>query len=103
MITPQRRICLFLTSPFDLEIVVLGDVDRLAIFMVELRRVLETWHGFESVQPLAMGSQVIGFTARRSSLATHDDPIAEALLMLRRWPIDWPALLNIAHGVCGTW
>jgi hypothetical protein len=100
---PQRRICLFLTSPFDLEIVVLGDPERLAIFMVELRRVLETWHGFESVNPLTMGSQVIGFTARRSTLATHDDPIAEVLLMMRRWPIDWPALLNVTHGVCGTW
>lgn len=102
MIAPQRRIVLFAGASHALEIVVLGDPEQLAIFMHELRLVLEHWHGFEAVQPLVMGTQVIGFVARRSVLATHENPISEAILMMRRWPIEWPALYS--NGVMvGTW
>ncbi len=71
------------------EIIVLGNPFELASFVAELLSELGRWRGFDSVTPLAMGSQLVGFRVHRGAFAEHDDPIAEVMLAMRRWPLQW--------------
>ncbi len=103
MKNPENRIMLYPVGTFDVEILILGEPEKIAGFVAEVKGILERWIGFSHVQPIAMGSQVIGFTAQRDKLATHDDPIAEAMLMLRRFDaIGW-ADGGPRCGMVGTW
>lgn len=104
MISPTNRLWLFLASETDVEIVLLGDVLSNAPTMADLHQALEHCQGFENVRPLVMGAQVIGFRATRSANATYIDPIAEAMLLLRRYPrIEWCGSGGNRAGNVGTW
>lgn len=89
MMSPDRRVMLWPVNQTALEIVVLGNPFELASFVAELLSTLGEWPGFDSVTPLAMGAQLVGFRVHRSANAVHDDPIAEAMLAMRRWPLQW--------------
>lgn len=89
MINPERRIMLFPVGRYDVEILLLGEPESIAKAVAEVSAALSKWIGFSNAQPVAMGTQVIGFRAMRDENATHDDAIAEALLMLRRFPVEW--------------
>lgn len=106
MNTPARRIWIFQPSMRQpiIEIVVLGEPNDIAQFVTDLRCQLETSSGFETVRPLGMGTQQLGFRVTRSNTAQHADPIAEAmqlLLTMRRYPIDWCP--TAGAGMVGTW
>ncbi|HUS27565.1 MAG TPA: hypothetical protein VMZ53_03630 [Kofleriaceae bacterium] len=106
MIPPSKRIWIYpdrtFTRPRDLEIIVLGEPEVIAPFMVELRNTIESWPGFDQVHPITMGEQLLGFRASRSKLAEHDDPVAEAMLMLKRFPIEWTGN-GYGLGIVGLW
>lgn len=106
MIAPSKRIWLYpdrtFTRPRDLEFVVLGEPTEIAAFMVELRGTLEGWRGFEGALPLVIGSQLVGFRASRSKHAQQDDPVAEAMTMLRAFPIEWSGN-GYGVGIVGFW
>lgn len=101
MLTPTPRLFVVLASPRDIEIIIVGAPLLIAPLVTELHIMLEAADGFESVQPLVMGAQQVGFRATRSKRATHDDPIAEAMLVLRRFPITWEVVGPRLVG--GTW
>lgn len=106
MIPPSKRIWLYpdrtYTHPRDLEIIVLGTPTAIAPFVAELRVQLESWAGFENVHAIAMGDQMIGFRVTRSKFATHDDPVAEAMLALDKLGrIEWHS--SSRAGTVGLW
>ncbi len=100
---PTRRIWLYQPTQREpvLEIVVLGDVEDIAPFMTELRRRLDDWPGFSDLETLVMGEQQVGFLVTRTRYAQHDDPIAEAMHMCKRMPIDWCP--TAGAGMVGIW
>jgi hypothetical protein len=107
MIPPAKRIWLYpdrtFTRPRDLEIIILGEPEAIAPLVVDVRALLHTWPGFENVHPIVMGDQAIGFRASRSKHATHDEPLAEAMLMLRGHRIEWTGGDPGWAGIVGTW
>lgn len=92
---------LYPVGRFDVEIIILGEPTEIAGLVAVVSTSLSSWIGFSNAQPIAMGSQVIGFRAFRDTNATHDDPIAEAMLMLRRFPIEWSDAGP--RSMVGTW
>lgn len=86
MITPERRVHIFPVGATDVEILMLGEPESIASFVAELRTHVESWIGLSSLRPIAMGSQLIGWRVTRDADATHHDPLAEVLLMLRKFP-----------------
>lgn len=105
MKTPSQRIWICPIGPFAIEIIILGEPNAIAPLAARVRTVLESWPGFDRVDTLVMGAQVVGFRANRSNIATHDDPIAEAFLMLSKFGIEWSHTCPDSRrlGVVGTW
>lgn len=99
MTPPARRLWLYPLGAVDLEIVILGPPILIAPFVVRLRSIVEAWPGFENVQPITMGEQLIGFRVTRSRVAERYDPVAEAMLALHELPLEWT---GAGRGMVGT-
>ena len=77
IVTPARRIMLTETQHGRLEVLVLGEPDRVALAHAAIKAKLESWPGWQHVGTLVMGTQAIGLRADVSTLARHLEPIAE--------------------------
>lgn len=109
MITPQRRIWIVqphaYTDPHYVEVLVLGEPDDIAAMVATVAHALSLARGLRSMQPLVMGTQQIGYAARRGNNAVYDNPIAEVHRELQQhvpvgvlgWDVDED------HVMGGTW
>ena len=111
MIAPQKRLWLYAVHTDVLEIVILGEsghavapIDDVARMFARVKDACDTWQGFDRVDVLTMAGAVLGLCVRSCPFATHNDPIAEAMLMLRRKEIaiDWDGITG-ASGAVGRW
>lgn len=86
MIFPIRRIWLYPIAATTLEIVILGDESIAAIY-ADIRARAESWPGWARVDTIVSGvAGVLGIRVELSNGATSDDPIVEAIRMLK--PLD---------------
>lgn len=79
--SPQRRILLVQprrhTDPRLVEVLLLGEPEDIAPMVATVGHAISLARGLDCVQPLVMGTQQIGYTARRNNTATYHSPIDE--------------------------
>lgn len=108
MTPPTRRIWLFPAPDGTLEVILLGSISEIAWEFAAVLKSAERWIGFVSVDPIAVGNTVLGMRCRLGHLATHDDPIAEALTWLATddrfiHRVEWCGTDSERAGKIGTW
>jgi hypothetical protein len=107
IVTPTRRIWLYPAPDGALEILILGDDEGVAAMYARIRKLAESWRGFDRVAALAQSGAVLGVRVTLSIHAQHDDPVAEGILALLKGAPD--AARSIAWresngaGMVGTW
>jgi len=107
---PTKRIWISAADDASLEIIMLGSMGEIAWVFASILKSAEHWPGFIKVDPIAVGTTVLGMRCYLSRDATHDDPVAEGLLWLssdddriRMKRIEWSAVDSPRVGRIGTW
>jgi hypothetical protein len=78
---PTRRIWIYPAPDGTLEVILLGSIAEIAWEFAAILKSAEAWVGFEKVDPIAVGSTVLGMRCSMSMLACGD-PIQEAMAWL---------------------
>lgn len=108
MIAPQRRIWIVqphaYTDPQFVEVLVLGEPENVAPMVTALSFALNGASSLDAVQPLVMGLQQVGFSARRNYQAVYDNVVAEVHRVLQeQLPIRIGYDVDEDHVMGGTW
>lgn len=99
---PLRRIILWPRGGNWLEIVLLGAPHDVAPMWIAIRAHVESWYGFETPTPLVQDRDQVGIAVHLSKLASHTDPVAEALRCLANiFGLEWS--MSNKLGAVGTW
>lgn len=105
---PTRRLWLYPAPDGTLEIILLGGLNEIAWEFSVILRTAERWPGFLTVDPIAVGTTVLGMRCTLGPYAVHDDPVAEALAWLSSdaqfiRKIEWTGTDSPRAGRIGTW
>lgn len=115
--SPKRRIHLFPIADDTLEIVLLGDsstdeatpeAENIAAVFVHMRKLVESWPGWDRREILAMGAAVIGLRVHIGKHGQRPTALAEALAMFEglrgiRWRSGGGTDADSRLGMVGEW
>lgn len=75
MKNPEERLWLFPVAAENgvhyVEVLIFGDPEHVALFMVSVQKILESWAGFERIEAIVSGTAQLGFRCKLAPSARN--------------------------------